>query len=432
MTRERPSTKRDKSQKGLRGSEKLESGPPDSAPSARQSTDENVPDRLEQAGSLIPRDYYRSEGPAGHWSPVRDSRGNIIVGGAPALSEDDLQVVFWREDPNDQERSRFLYLARRSTVGEPFGQPVRVLGPGPGDRDSAPTLADEGLTLYFRRSPRWPPAPEIPQTLFESRRLDRNAAFLRADAVPGFPQLCAGGTVFSPDGKTSIYLEVQSELPHWAVRRADGAWEIRAANLPTMIPNVQSAITPSAISNTGNILFTQDVDNAIWLCLSRTRGAADEYEPPERLLNLHAPTRPVCVVSPTWDASLLFSHDNGNELIVTRVPEAIRLKIIDALGRTPDEPVVSRAEDDERSMVATIRPRLKEPQTPGCRSPTNQRLKNRLQITRTHPVCLPHQARRPVMRVRAPPTFFRSIRSGKARPSNGSREKRRLSTVTSR
>ncbi len=42
MTRERPSTKRDKSQKGLRGSEKLESGPPDSARSDRESTNEKA------------------------------------------------------------------------------------------------------------------------------------------------------------------------------------------------------------------------------------------------------------------------------------------------------------------------------------------------------------------------------------------------------
>jgi predicted Ser/Thr protein kinase len=350
VKRGRADAKREKVQEEPRGSERLESGPVHAARSAL----------------ITPRDYYRSEGPAGHWSPVRDSSDSIIVGGAPALSADDLEIVFWRDDPNSQEPSRLLYLAQRSTVGEPFGEPVRILGPGPGDRDSAPTLADEGLTVYFRRSPRWPPTPDIPHTLLQARRPDYNAAFSRAEAVPGFPQFCAGATVFSPDGKTSIYLEVQSELPHWAVRQADGSWETRATNLPTMIPNVQNAITPSAISNTGNLLFTQDADNAILLYLSRTRGGADVYEPPERLLNLQAPTRPVCVVSPTRDASLLFSHDNGNELIVMRVPEAVRLKIVDALGRNPhtDKDAAERGNGEESPDQAdSTAPSSTEPQS---------------------------------------------------------------------
>jgi hypothetical protein len=278
------------------------------------------------------RDYYWPDGPATQWHPVRDALENVIDGAAPNLSSDDREIAFWKKHPTIPH-GRLLFLARRASTADPFGKPVRLEQLNNGEIDSAPAFREADLALYFRRLATWPPAPEVPQTTMRATRPDRWSDFGAAEPLADFPRETQGATIFSPDGRTCLHYPVQSAVPHRAVRRDDGSFETRPTNLPDRIRDTQAVIVPVALANDGSLVFTQDIEGTVWLCAARDMGG--EYETPERLLDIKSPTRPICAASLTRDAGLIFSHDNGNELTVMRLPEAIRLKIVNVLGRGP-------------------------------------------------------------------------------------------------
>jgi hypothetical protein len=74
------------------------------------------------------------------------------------LAPDGLEAFFARATPEDFDptiaKQAEIYTARRASVSEPFGPPVRVteLIPPDGFRDLVPSLTEDGLTLFFSRA----------------------------------------------------------------------------------------------------------------------------------------------------------------------------------------------------------------------------------------------------------------------------------------
>jgi predicted Ser/Thr protein kinase len=271
-------------------------------------------------------DYY-ARGLPGVWQTMMDSRGKIMTGGAPWLSTDGLELVFWK--PHSEDRGgRDLYIGRRDSVSEPFGVAVHQAETSTTGSEGIPTFTNDDLTLYFLNKA----VSGAPHTVMWATRPRRGVSFGPSRVLADFPIVWANASRFSPDGRICFYTVPGDTVCHRAVRRADGkSFDLQETNLPRLQEGVQSELWTVAVSNKGSGLFTQDAQGKIWLVGARCRGGPQDYET-TRLLDLHLPSPWThvftCCVS--QDARLLLGWLN-NELIAMRLPEDVREKVLSLL-----------------------------------------------------------------------------------------------------
>ena len=67
----------------------------------------------------------------------------------PALSHDELVIVFTSNRPIDAELGPSLWYATRQQVTDDFGMPRAIPSVNSHYNDSDPMLSDDGCTLYF-------------------------------------------------------------------------------------------------------------------------------------------------------------------------------------------------------------------------------------------------------------------------------------------
>jgi serine/threonine protein kinase len=283
---------------------------------------------------IVEIDFYEPPGLAGEWRPMRDSGGNVIPGGFPVLSRDNLELMFITR-PRDPRPACFdLWYTRRDSVGIPFGEPVSLGTIELRGSDWLPTFSGTNWAVCLRGVVTNEKAGAPLPGLAQSKWTGAESAATNDASLRGFPNAWSAPlAVFSRDRRVAVYDAMGSDVPSRAIRRADGGYEVETVDLPNMIANVQSDITPTAVGNDASVVFTMDVKGGVWLCVARTSDNASSYGPPELLLDLHSPTRGGCFVGLSRDARLVLSHDNLRELTVMRLPEETRRKIVAVLNR---------------------------------------------------------------------------------------------------
>jgi Tol biopolymer transport system component len=115
------------------------------------------------------------------------------------LTADQLTVYFTSDRPGGQGGND-IYIAMRSSIAIPFGAPSPVAAVDTASLDAAPSLAGDGLALYFT-SDRAAAVPSI----FVSTRTDINSPWGGAQSVAG---LGTGQNDFSPmvaSGSGTLY-----------------------------------------------------------------------------------------------------------------------------------------------------------------------------------------------------------------------------------
>ena len=177
-------------------------------------------------------DYY-ARGLAGEWQPLRDNRGQVITGGAPALSSDDLELVFWKSHPEDKGGFD-IYIARRDSVDKPFGQSVYQQRASTSGQDYEPAFGGDDLALYMRVALKSPLVNgETPHQIFRAVRKKRGSDFRELKTLRTYPPVSLGGTRFSPDGRFSFYVPVGGSTYYraeWNSKRR--SFEPAETNLP--------------------------------------------------------------------------------------------------------------------------------------------------------------------------------------------------------
>jgi serine/threonine protein kinase len=287
-------------------------------------------DQVPAAVPSAERDHYEN-GVSLKWEPLRDSQGKPISGGGPCLSSDDLQLVLRRSDRGGPDRTG-LFIARRKSLSSPFGSPERLAKTSTKGGDVAPCFTNEDRVLYFRPCEAGTNTPG--RTIMRATRPHRDADFGRGEPAPGIPAHVGGGHRFSPDGNISFLFHLAFDASPCIVHRRSEkeAFQMEEADLPRWEPGHCSAIHPTAIANDGSIVFTQEVDGAIWLCGAK-RIDHGTFGSIARYLILPDLSRGLGTVPATLThkGRLVISQLNG-ELIVMRVPEPAAAKITELLG----------------------------------------------------------------------------------------------------
>jgi hypothetical protein len=291
------------------------------------------PAKTKNGAALGEFDYY-ARGLSGVWQPMMDSRGQVMTGGDPCLSSDGLELVFWKRHA-EERGGRDLYLARRSSILQPFGEAVHQLEASTAGFEGVPSFAHNDLVLYFISYQPNPKEKDIPGTIMSATRPNRGQDFGVSRVLPEFPKVRGGATRYSPDGRISFGLKMMpTDVLYRASRRPDGkSFDFEPTNLPGIKLRVHSEPWPVAVSNAGALIFTQHADGKLWLSSSQTRGGALNYEKPSRLLDLGIPQHRhsyPCTIS--QDGRLLIGWLNG-ELLAMRLPEGVREKVKRVLDR---------------------------------------------------------------------------------------------------
>jgi hypothetical protein len=175
------------------------------------------------AAVFAPRNAHSADSPRylfGTATPVTELNAPGVADVAISLTPDGLEAFFARAtfDPTtDLRTSAEIYTARRASTSDPFGTPQRVAewAPPVTYGDAAPSISEDGLTLYFGRALNGASQPSealrLPtQGIYAATRPSRDEPFaapqeimnLRADDDPG----ALGRPEISADG-LSLYMQ---------------------------------------------------------------------------------------------------------------------------------------------------------------------------------------------------------------------------------
>jgi predicted Zn finger-like uncharacterized protein len=297
--------------------------PPEDDPAAMPA-DDPVPTPAEKATAPTRLVEYYSQGAAGTWTLLRDSRGQTIAGIGSDLSSDGLELVVRRTSPEG------LFIARRASIEKPFDEAERLpLVGSEGTFFGSPSFARGDRELRYLN---WGQGQDdAPKPVMSSTRAERRNDFLKASPIHGLGPAVEGGTRWSAnDTYTLVYPKIDE--PPWLVRRKGRSFDAGKTNLPARKIESHSRIAPVTVRGDGSVLYTQDIDGGIWLYGVRRRPGTTFYDTPARLLDLkHPPGRPH-VLSLSRDVRMIIDGHDDHLMHVMRVPEGSRREIISLLG----------------------------------------------------------------------------------------------------
>ncbi len=324
--------------------------PPEDDPAARPADDpEPTPAEKTKAPTRLV-EYY-SDGTAGTWTLLRDSRGQTIAGLGSDLSSDSLELVVRRTSPEG------LFIARRASIEKPFdGAKRQPLVGSEGTFFFSPSFARGERELRFLN---WEQGQDdAPKPVMSSARADRRNDFLKASPILGLsPGVHGhGGTRWSAnDTYTVVYKKIDE--PPWLVQRKGRSYDAGQTNLPARKIGSHSDIAPVTVRGDGSVLYTQDINGGIWLYGARRRAGTTFYDTPARLLDLKYPPGHTHHLSLSRDARVIIHGHDDQLMYVMRVPEDSRREIISFLGPPYGEEVGRTGDATTQAIDADARPR---------------------------------------------------------------------------
>lgn len=248
--------------------------PEPTAGPAEASGSVHEPDASAQNALFIERltsDQYRWSEPVNLGRPINTEFDESY----PRLSADGLLLVFGsnRPAPSGSSANGDIWMASRSSVDEPFGEPVN-LGPAINSpyEDNHPTLSGDGLTIVFSRQ------SERGYELWTSTRASRDAPWAPATSMgPGLrgPYPYNALANLSADGLTLTYSSHQpGGGPCVAMRSArdsaDDPWPHAEALTPSSDLPTDGFFTCNMVSGNGlAIVLALPTGRALYLRGSR-------------------------------------------------------------------------------------------------------------------------------------------------------------------
>lgn len=204
----------------------------------------------------------------------------------PTVTGDGLELFF----NSNRDGSSDLYLSRRDSVDQPWGDPQPVVGTGintANNNETAPEVSTDGLTLYFSSNR---PGGKGSQDIYITRRRARGAAWSPPDLVP---QLNSTAADYSP-------VEDQSGLVVFFYSSRDGTQDLFMATRPskddtwrlvTAVAELNSADDNQAdpfISSDGlTLYFGSGAPNLLDLYVTRRLDRDSDFDPPQAIDELN-------------------------------------------------------------------------------------------------------------------------------------------------
>lgn len=217
------------------------------------------------AAKNVIEDYY-AKVVIGNWKSMKSESGTLLKGRSMALSPDGLEFVFSRS----QKATTFdLYVARRKTTAEPFGDPKPLKSVRTGFQEGRPGYSADGRTLFFRRWSGKRARKHGTRTYVWKVNRRANGSFTSPQELKWLNPLAAGGTCFSSDGKTTLAYPLNDKESLYLVRKSNR--QHLRTDLPRWLGAKQGTI-PIAVSRSGDALVTLVQNGTRWAALAMHQG----------------------------------------------------------------------------------------------------------------------------------------------------------------